>query len=309
MNWVKLREHFLADVRNEVAPPRLAIPPLPAVTVEFCRAAERPDITINELGAILERDAVLLVEVLRMVNSSALAVRNKISSARAALSLLGIRRARMYVLTTSVQSVAQRVKSPLCDLNLFSFAAMQRAVFSRRFAERRGLDAELAFAAGLLQDFAVPALTMENPDRYHTLIASLSNDAASMADVERARFGWDHALAAARLMLSWQFPDDLICLAFAHHRLEAILASSALSDSELLPVALSSLLPNPLDARQCCVDRLEQLLSTRFKVDVAAFRGWVAEDLQHTGVPYNEDLAWRPKKPMSGLRHAAAARR
>lgn len=296
MNWTNLRERLLGAKENNVQPPKLAIPSLPTVVMEFCRAAERPDISANELAQILDRDAGLVVELLRNINSATLGVRNKVNSSRAALSLLGIRRAKMFVLTSSVQSVSQKSKSPLADGRRFSFAAMQRAVFARRLADRLGHDAELAFAAALLQDFVVPALTVERPDRYRLLLTALTGDVASLADLERGRFGWDHSLAGARLMLSWGFPDDLVCLVLTQHWLTGILANPTFRDSELVEITLSSLLPDPLDARPSRQELLAQHLADLFGIDVPAFQEWIAEDLQYSGVAHDPTLAWTVRR-------------
>ena len=50
--------------------------------------------------------------------------------------------------------------------------------------------------------------------------------------------------------------------------------------------------PDPLDARPSRQELLEQHLTTRFGIEVPAFQGWVAEDLQYTGVAHVPSLAW-----------------
>lgn len=292
MNWTSLRERLLGENPADVRPPKLAIPALPAVALEFCRAADRHDVSLAELATILERDAGLVVDLLKTVNSSSIGVRNKVNSVRTALSLLGPRRAKMFVLTSGVQTVSAKTRSPIAPANRFSFAAMQRAVFARRLAERLGLDADFAFAGALLQDFTIPALTAEQPDRYRTWLNQLTDDVASLAELEQARQGWDHATAGARLLLSWQIPDDLICLVLMHHWLTPILNSPAFSASELVVVALSSLLPDPLHARPSRTAALEQLLAGRYQIDVDAFREGVLEDVRATSVGMDLSLAW-----------------
>lgn len=294
MNWSALRARLLGENVKDVKPPKLAIPALPAVAMEFCRAADRPDITIGELAGILERDAALVLDLLRTVNSSSNGLRTKVNSARTALSLLGPRRAKLFVLTSGVQNATSQVKSPLGSVNRFSFAAMQRAVFARHVANRLGHDGDLAFAGALLQDFTTPALTAERPDKYRSFQSVLNQDVPSIVVLEKARFGWDHAVAGARLMLSWEFPDDLVCLTFAHHWLNAILESPTFTDSELLDVALSALLPDPLDSRPVRAAQLEHCLSTRFGIDVAAFQESVLNDLHNSGVAIEADMTWAP---------------
>jgi len=292
MNWTSLREKLLGEMDSQIAPPKLAIPALPAVVMEFCRAADRDNASVAELAGILDRDAALVVELLKVVNSASAGVKNRVSSTKTAVSLLGGRRAKLFVLTSSAQKVSQNITSPFAPMNHFSFAAMQRAIFARRLADRLGFDAELAFAGALLQDFTVAALTAERPTQYRTLLDAMTGDAPSLATQEQKRFGWNHPLAGARLMLSWQFPDDLICLTLSHHWHDSILDNSGLNQSELVPVSLSSLLPDPLDSRPTRMDQLENHLTTRFGIEVKPFQQLVMEDLQHSGVAIEPALCW-----------------
>lgn len=290
MNWAALRERLLVDAKTARVPP-LALPPLPMVATQFCRLADHPATTVGKLATILDRDTALVIELLRHVNSSATGTRHRVNTSRMAISLLGIRRARMFVLTSSVQAAAQQCASPLASPNCFSFAAMQRAFVASRLAERFHLNAPLAFAGALLQDFCLPALTKDSPDRYRRFLAAPAQD-KTLAQFEYARCGWDHALAGARLMMSWHFSDDLICLVRAHHWLSQILASPSLEKSELLPVALAALLPGPVDPDSGSRDRLEQLLAERFAINVPEFQQCVAQDLMHSGLAHEASVAW-----------------
>ncbi|MDX1969168.1 MAG: HDOD domain-containing protein [Planctomycetaceae bacterium] len=309
MDWSTLRHRLLGHVPGDVTPPLLGMAAIPTVVTEFCRAADRSEISHVELAAILDRDQGLVVEVLKVVNSAATGVRRKVNSSRAAIALLGIKRAKRLVLISGVQASSQKSKSPFGATTAFSFAALQRAIFARRLADRLGLDDELAFAGALLQDFTIPSLTAELPERYRTLVEELQQSGDSLSDRERSRAGWDHAFAGANMMLHWGLPDDLVCLTLLHHRLDQILKSRRLGTSEALPVALSALLPDPLDNRPERIAQLEEILSARFGIEVDAFRLWVCEDLNYAGMPVNEHLSWNAAalrqgadRPKSGSR-------
>lgn len=293
MDWPQLRARLTAGTNPATKPPKLSIPPLPQTAVEFCRAADRPDVTVSELAGIIERDPALVIELLRLINSSASGVSSKVSSARAALALLGSRRAKMFVMTSSVNFATQRINSPLAKLGDFSFAANQRAAFARRLGERLSMDAELCYAGALLSDFALPAITSEYSERYRALREAITEEVSSLAEVEQRRNGWDHGLVAARLMESWQFPDDLVCLSLCHHRLDVIENSRVLGSCELLPVALAALLPDPLDSRATRMRRLEETLQTRFSVSVPEIQEQVRADLTSLSIPPHSRLSWR----------------
>lgn len=292
MNWTTLRERLLGENIKDIRPPKLSIPPLPAVAMEFCRAAENPNLSIGDLASILDRDGALVVDLLRTINSSSTGVRNKVSSTKTALGLLGPRRAKMFVLTSSVQTASQKVKSKFATATAFSYVAMQRAIFARRLADRLGFDSDLCFSAALLQDYTIPALTVEKEARYKSLLSVLTEDVPAITILEQARFGWDHALAGARLMLSWNFPDELVCLQHAHHWLDPVLASATFSNSEMVVVALSALLPDPLDSRSHRIELLEHLLTTRYGIEIGPFQESMLQDLANAGIPTEPSFSW-----------------
>lgn len=74
---------------------------------------------------------------------------------------------------------------------------------------------------------------------------------------ERQKLGWDHAQAAAQIMHAWEFPDELVCCVYFHHRGIEILKDEQLKQTAAAAVAISSLLP---DALRQEVDGLEKLI-------------------------------------------------
>ncbi len=58
-------------------------------------------------------------------------------------------------------------------------------------------------------------------------------------------------------MLSWNFPDELICCVCLHHKGVSLLADEQLKNTCAAAVAVSSLIPDPLRQE---ADGLEQLI-------------------------------------------------
>jgi hypothetical protein len=66
--------------------------------------------------------------------------------------------------------------------------------------------------------------------------------------LERERFGWTHAQAAAAMARGWKMPDDFAALIENHTSIDELLAASA-SKADQLAVAVSALLPSISDER------------------------------------------------------------
>jgi hypothetical protein len=136
-------------------------------------------------------------------------------------------------------------------------------LFARDLAETMNADKELAFAGAMLQDFLLPILTSELLDFYVAFSEKSQRGSLSLAAYERQTWGWDHALAAGRFMLDWQFPDDLICCVLYHHQGLDILSDPALGRTALGPTSIPFAATRPLTTASLVAAKLKMsILST-----------------------------------------------
>lgn len=271
-DWASLRAELLDDTADALLPPDVPLPVLPEPLLRFNRRSGDPNVRLPELAAIIDRDASLVCELLRTVNASANGLRNKAVTTTQALSLLGIRRVRLLLLSTVVERQAGAMKALPVYAKLFARANLERATFARVVAESLGTDADLAFAAGLMQDFLLPVLIDELGPVYETFLVALaaaeSGGAASdIAGLERISLGWDHAEAAARVMHGWGFPDDLVCCVRLHHEPQRVAEDDRVARTPAAAAALASLLPDPVPQSPGGVDRLFAIATDRYGLD------------------------------------------
>ena len=59
-----------------------------------------------------------------------------------------------------------------------------------------------------LQDMAIPVLAKVLPSEYGQLLERRGEDNRRLSQLERERFGWTHADAAARLAIEWNLPEN-----------------------------------------------------------------------------------------------------
>lgn len=243
-NWTKIRQERLSVLEEAVLPPDVKLPILPRAITEFTEKAASESADPKELAHIVESDAGLTCELLRVVNSAATGLRRQVSSVSHALNLLGIRKAGLLLTTTAVKSAMSSRKSKLINFQLFWNANYERALFARDLAAAMKTEPELAFAGTMLQDFLLPLLTSEMVDGYVDFSDRGPKENVRLVDFERSTWGWDHALAAGQIMVHWKFPDDLICCALYHHAGLEILADERLGRTAVAAVAIAGLLPD-----------------------------------------------------------------
>ncbi len=290
VDWKAILERELGEFTLAALPPTLKLPALPHAVTLFVQKSNDPDVPISELAKIVETDSGLTVELLRYVNSAYVGLRYKAKSVHQAISLLGLRRAKMFLISTGLQAAVQAKKSRLINQNSFWNASLQKALFAREVAKLLKTDTEVAFAGALLQDFLLPVITNELFDDYLHFVETRAEQPQLMVDYERQRFGWDHALAGACLAHRWCLPDDLVCCLLFHHRGLHTLADPELKRTPVAAVALSALLPDQLRQNY---RGLEQLLALQEKwpaFDLAKLTQTVDEQHAQLGLGVRNDF-------------------
>jgi HD-like signal output (HDOD) protein len=239
----------------------------------FIDRSKDEQVTLKELAAIVETDTGLTLELLRHVNSAFLGLRQKAKTVQQALSLLGLRQSRLFLIATGTQAAICARKSKLIHQTGFWNACLQKALFAREAARLLETDVDVAFAGALLQDFLLPILSSDLYEHYAAFVDQRAHQPETLCEYEQQVLGWDHALAAACLAHRWKLPDELICCIRFHHHGLRVLADPMLARSPIGAVALSALLPDQL--RQA-YHGLEQLVLLQQKW--GAFR---LEELVH----------------------------
>lgn len=259
VNWAEHRERGLAGFTATSLPPTMKLPALPLAVTRFVEKSANPNVSIKVLANIVETDTGLTMELLRHVNSSYVGLRHKARSVQQALSLLGVRQSKTFLVTAGMQAAVRSRKSKLMNQSAFWNASLQKALFAKAVAGLLQTDGDVAFAGALLQDFLIPVVTNELFDGYLLFIQERDRLPDSLCEFERTAFGWDHATAAASLAHRWHLPDDLVCCVMYHHHGLQLLADPELRRTPVAAVALSALLPDQLRQERLGISLLRHL--------------------------------------------------
>ncbi len=246
IQWTKFRQQLIGEQYESVMPPRVKLPTLPQALLEFNRKAEDPNAGPAELGKIIESDTGLTCDLLRYVNSSTFGLRTKASTAQQAIAMLGIRPAKLFLMSAGVEHAIKASKSKLINLQTFCLTNLERALFAKAIARRLRADGDLAYAASMLQDFLLPTLTNELFEIYFKYAQTPENVRRPLVDYEKSALGWDHAFATGQVLMGWKFPDDLACCVLLHHGGLGVLCDPELGRSAAAAVAVAGLMPDIL---------------------------------------------------------------
>jgi two-component system, cell cycle response regulator len=241
------------------------LPSLPTVGVEVLALSRDPNVSVEQLARVVERDPALSAKVLKTVNSSLFGLSQPCTTIRRALGYLGMSAVKSLVLGFSLMESTRSVgkpgapDQPALDMDAYWQRAMLAAAGARVIAQAtRAADPDEAFTASLFQDLGVLAMYSALGEQYTSAVASAPTDHARHSELELAAFGFTHSEVGAALATKWRLPDRYMQVIRLHHTPDAVEPAAqglvrvvALGTS----VALAAASPGP-DAGQAVADLL-----------------------------------------------------
>jgi putative nucleotidyltransferase with HDIG domain len=213
----------------------------PAVALRIMEITRDPDFDIAKVTACLEHDPSLTAAVLRLVNSSYYGLPVKVTEIQRAIGYLGRRSLRLTVLGFGLTKALAR-GCPKAIHQQYWRRSLTLAVAARKLAERtadRGVNPDVAFAAGLLADLGMLVLAQLETEEY-LLVCEAGDHVVTQLVREREKFGFTHVEVGTRLMEEWNLPSELIEAVTHHHKspVEAQPLSHVLKAANLLAEVL-----------------------------------------------------------------------
>ena len=198
-----------------------AVPMLSTSASRLLQLSARADHELADVINLVKTDANLTARVLRVVNSAAFGLLNRITSIDRAVSYLGER----IVVSVALGDCAGK----LFDKELTGYEAaggdlwkhdLRAAIASREVVVQGGLEisTELAFTAGLLHDIGKALIS----DYLHgtapeAVALTSTEDSLDYLTAEEKLIGFDHTRAGYELAKAWQLPAELCEVIRYHH--------------------------------------------------------------------------------------------
>ncbi|HVX83259.1 MAG TPA: diguanylate cyclase [Phycisphaerae bacterium] len=160
-----------------------------------------------EYARIIEGDAGLAGHLLAVANSPFYGVRTKVTRPLMAVNLLGVGTVRSLAISRCLAGLHHAVKLNAAEGRALWAATLCKAVAARRVAlllapgddQAQREAAEEAYAAGLLQDIAIPVMVSCAKSPMLGLLDECEPDGSAQLARERELFGEDHTQLGRRL--------------------------------------------------------------------------------------------------------------
>jgi len=200
------------------------LPAFPESVSKILELTAKKDLAPNELVAVVERDMVMTLRVLKLVNSPLFGLVREVTSVQHAVVYVGIDVIKNLAISIATSGTLPKNNSAGLDMDAFWLQSLSVGVAAKLIAETKGIskfESADYFVAGLLHNIGKIVFAHFYPDNYAKVLetAKLMDKADHV--VEQELFGIDHCELGAMLAEEWQLPARLVEAIKNHHALSA----------------------------------------------------------------------------------------
>lgn len=205
----------------------------------------------RELVGVIEKDPVMTMKILKVINSAYYSLPNKITSINQSVVYLGINTIKNLSLSFAAVGILPRTNTAGFDIQHYLVHSLATASVARQLCTQfaKGTaDPGDCYVAGLLHDFGKVVFAQFMAAEFREALQKAMVENAPLYQVERDLIGVDHGVVGAMLAKRWQFPETLVACIRDHHREDA--APSAMLEclrvaDQICRLALSASDENP----------------------------------------------------------------
>jgi putative nucleotidyltransferase with HDIG domain len=167
--------------------------------------------TPKELVEVIDKDPVLTVKVLKVVNSSYYSLPKQITSVGHSVVYLGFNTIKNLALSIAAIGMLPKTNEAGFDGQQYLLHSLATAAIAKQLALKADdADPMDCFIAGLLHDFGKVVLAQFMPKEFRTALEASAEKGISLHLALRDVLGADHAVVGAMLVEKWRFAPHLV---------------------------------------------------------------------------------------------------
>jgi putative nucleotidyltransferase with HDIG domain len=175
----------------------------------------------RELVGVIEKDPVMTVKILRVINSASFALPNKMTSINQSVVYLGLNTVKNMALSFAAVGILPRTNAAGFDVQKYLLHSLTVASVARALASHQvvgDVDPGDCYIAGLLHDFGKVVFAQFMPEEFRAALDYSKENGVPLHVAEAAVIGADHTVVGSMLAERWQFPPSLIACIRNHHQ-------------------------------------------------------------------------------------------
>lgn len=201
----------------------LAVEKMPAFPKSVQRILELSrDINCSpkDLVMVIEKDPVMTMKLLRMLNSAYYSFPKQITSVNQSVVYLGLNTIKNMALSFAALGVLPQKNIAGFDVQRYLLHSLTTASLARLVSQKfRVPDADPTdcYLVGLLHDFGKVVFAQFMAEEFKVALQKSVDEGISLREAELAVIGSDHTVVGAMLVEKWQFPSGISMLIREHH--------------------------------------------------------------------------------------------
>jgi len=183
------------------------IPQVPEVVRVLISQLNDPDANFNDIAKNIEKEQLISLKVLRLVNSAHFGLSKKIGSIDNAVSMLGMTKLKTLVIASGIVNSMPDI--PNFDISTFWSDSFRTATYAKWLAEEAGLeDSDMIFTAGLINGLGTILLYLGDSKAANEIQQHVKAG-ENRYQYETKRLGFSSLDVCVELCTRWHFSDEL----------------------------------------------------------------------------------------------------
>lgn len=187
------------------------MPAFPKSVQKILELTRDVNCTPKDLVQVIDKDPVVTVKILKVVNSAYYSLPRQITSVNHAVVYLGFNTIKNLALSIAAIGILPKQNAADFDVAQYLLHSLSTAIIAKRLALRLDhADPMDCFIGGLLHDFGKVVLAQFLPKEFKQGLAMCQADGSSLHAALNRILGIDHAVVGAMLVEKWRFAPSLI---------------------------------------------------------------------------------------------------
>ena len=187
------------------------MPAFPKSVQKILELTRDVNCTPKDLVQVIDKDPVVTVKILKVVNSAYYSLPKQITSINHAVVYLGFNTIKNLALSIAAIGMLPKTNAAGFDVQQYLLHSLATAGIAKQLATRVGdADPMDCFIAGLLHDFGKVVFARNMPEEFRQALEISQRDGTSLHQALRQIIGVDHAVVGAMLVEKWRFAPHLI---------------------------------------------------------------------------------------------------
>jgi len=167
--------------------------------------------TPKDLVEVIDKDPVVTVKILKVVNSAYYSLPKQITSIGHAVVYLGFNTIKNLALSIAAIGMLPKENASGFDVQQYLLHSLSTAGLAKQLAGKLDdADPMDCFIAGLLHDFGKVVFAQFMPDEFRAALKRCQSDGSSLHVALQEAIGADHVVVGAMLVEKWRFAPKLI---------------------------------------------------------------------------------------------------